>query len=228
MFLELLVQSEKCFRVLVDWLCCSFDHVGLKTQVCRVAGRFCDAVVERKAANEHMPDSALLEEMGKVGLRDGRVDERGAEARVGFNAAVLAFVDDVIEVGGVQLAGESTAVGSLDAVIRPKRDGVLFSVGWIGSVGVDDRGCRNEWLGTRVLTRKRAVVGRVMVFRSDFEPERLMQEPVDEGDDRAAVGDSERARGSGGVDLSSVSRHSQGRRRRDIPVDRSPLERRRR
>lgn len=165
----LLVRLQHLF-VLVHRFRRIFHQVRLVPSVRRIDRAAFDAEVQRKAANKHALDLRLAQQVGYFAHGYGWLAEWRSKGRVRFDATVFAFLDEMLDAGGVELGDYLAAGRSLHTVVGPEGDSLLFDVGaksfWVAN-GV----CRSERLRTGVLTGKRAVVFRVVVLGGELSPE---------------------------------------------------------
>ena len=102
------------------------DDKRLEPVLRGIEGRGAHAVVECKADREDMRNFGRLQYSQEVIRRvfgrgrQSRVSKRWAKCRVGLDAPVLPFVDDVREVLPVQLEDELAAGCALNAVVWPE------------------------------------------------------------------------------------------------------------
>lgn len=117
--LHLLLARCQPFLALIHRLRRILHQISLVACICRIYRSALYTIVEGKAANEDSLDSRLFEHIGQIAHRYGWLAEGWSEAGVGFDSAVLAFLDEVLNAISIQFWDELAAGSVLYAVVGP-------------------------------------------------------------------------------------------------------------
>src|SRR5512139_1494067 len=127
-----------------------FKDNDLEVFATRIFGRVADAEVKGEARQKHSRETTFAQVTGESRLGRAVVFE---ENRVGIDLSVVAFPQDKLSVGNIQVGTEGGPGSSLHAVVRPQD---------LGAVGDLDR---LEGLLAGVRRRERQVPARMPVLR---------------------------------------------------------------